>query len=117
MTKSLIKKIDLKEEIKAIALAALRDIECYLFIFGSQISKKNHERSDFDIGILAKEPLDFGLRARLRGYMEGIPALIDVVDFYHVDDDFKRIALRHIEIWKRPKNPKGFKFDPETYAA
>lgn len=113
MGRTLVKKINEKEEIKAVLLTALRDIDCYLFLFGSQVSKKIHDRSDFDVGILEKSPLDFGLRARLRGYMEAIPALIDIVDFYNVGDDFKKIALRHIEIWKRPKNPKGFKFNPE----
>lgn len=104
-----------KEDIKAILLAGLRNIDCYIFLFGSRATKKPHKRSDFDIGILAKKPLDFALRASLDGYMEGIPAPVDIIDFYNVEDDFKKIALRHLEIWKHPKDPKKFKFDPETY--
>lgn len=104
-----------KEDIKAVLLTALRDVDCYLFLFGSRASKKPLERSDFDVGILAKKPIDFIWRYRLEGYMEGIPMPVDIVDFNRVDEDFKRIALRHVEIWKRPKNPKGFKFNPEKY--
>lgn len=103
-------RLNIKEEIKNILLAALRDTDCYLFIFGSRVNGKFHERSDFDIGILAKNVLSFDVKGRLEEYMKAIPALIDVVDFYNTSEDFRKIALSHVEIWKRPKNTKGFKF-------
>jgi len=103
-----------KEDLKAVLLTALRNVDCYLFLFGSRATKNPRKRADFDIGILAKKPIDFGLRYRLEGYVQGIPMPVDIVDFNRVDDDFRRIALRHVEIWKRPKNPAGFKFNPTT---
>lgn len=102
--------LGIKEEIKAILLTALRDTDCYLFLFGSQVSKRSHQHSDFDIGILAEKPIDFALMSRLKGYMEAILYPIDVVDFYHVREDFRKIALRHVEVWKRPEHPEKFKF-------
>ena len=102
--------IDIKEEIKSILLTALRNTDCYLFMFGSRVKGKTHDRSDFDIGVLAKKPLGFELMGRLEEYMKAIPALIDVVDFHSTDEDFRSIALKHVEVWKKPKNSKGFKF-------
>ena len=99
-----------KEDIRDILLTALRNVDCYLFLFGSRATKNPKERSDFDIGILAKKSIDFGLRGRLEGYMEGIPAPVDIIDFYNASNDFKKIALRHVEVWKKPKHPAKFKF-------
>lgn len=107
------KNKDIKSEIKAILLTALRDVDCYLFLFGSQVSGDVHDRSDYDVGILAKQPLNFSLLSRLKGYMEAIPALIDVIDFYNTPEDFRNIALRHVELWKTPKHPEKFKFQIE----
>lgn len=101
---------DVKEEVKAILLAALRNTDCYLFLFGSQASKKRHWHSDFDVGILAEKSLDFALLSRLKGYMEAVFYPVDVVDFYHTREDFRNIALRHVEVWKKPEHPEKFKF-------
>jgi hypothetical protein len=33
-----------------------------------------------------------------------VPYKIDLIDFYHVDKDFKKEALNTIQIWNCPKN-------------
>ena len=77
-----------------------------VFLFGSRAVKNNHERSDIDIGVWGMEPLPTLIKADLEIAIEEskIPYFVDIVDFSLVDEQFRKEALKNIEVWNYPKN-------------
>lgn len=85
-----------KAQIKAIITKYLPRNDFKVFLFGSRASGKNRPGSDFDIGIMGKKPVDFGIMGLLEEDLENsdIPYKIDIVDFQRVPEGFKKLALR-----------------------
>jgi hypothetical protein len=48
---------------------------------------------------LGKQKLEYTKYLRLKRLLNELPCLVDVVDFYIVDDDFKNLALKKIILW------------------
>ncbi len=73
-----------------------------LFIFGSQANRDILSNSDIDIGIDAGVPINDSIISRLWNNLDDLPTLysFDVIDFQTVDDKFKKVALKNIEILK-----------------
>lgn len=69
------------------------------FFFGSWVTGKARERSDIDVGILGKAPMDAEQFSVLKGAIDGLRTLykIDVVDFSDTSKMFKSVALEKIE--------------------
>jgi predicted nucleotidyltransferase len=88
---------DLHAAIKDIVSRHL-DLSRYrLFLFGSEIAGTAMRGSDVDIGILGEESVPGRIMERIRADLEALRTLrrFDVVDFFGVDQSFKRVALRN----------------------
>ena len=71
-----------------------------VFFFGSRVTGKSNERSDIDVGIKGKKPIDITTFFRIKADIDNIRTLykIDIVDFSNVSNDFKEVAKEKIEI-------------------
>lgn len=65
-----------------------------MFLFGSRTTTAHHRYSDIDIGIENTDHLPADLLFRITDALEAsdLPVRVDVVDFSHVSETFKRIA-------------------------
>ncbi|WP_319410194.1 nucleotidyltransferase domain-containing protein [uncultured Desulfosarcina sp.] len=70
-----------------------------LFLFGSRAKGTGNDKSDIDIGIISDTRITGRQLLTIQEKLEQIPTLlkIDVVDFNSVDDEFKKIALKHTQ--------------------
>ncbi len=77
----------------------------YIFLFGSRADGTATRASDYDIGLYSGQRIPFGTIARIQDELEElrIPVFIDFVDFSAVSAEFKKIALKKVEIWNQPK--------------
>ncbi len=68
-----------------------------LVLFGSRAEGRAHARSDWDIGIVGRTPIDGSIVERLREALDELPTLhtFDVVDLATVPPEFRERALRH----------------------
>lgn len=84
----------------------LPNLKYKLFIFGSQANREILTNSDIDIGIDAKIPINDKIISKLWNNLDDLPTLytFDLVDFQTVDERFKRVALKNIEILKDVQN-------------
>ena len=83
------------------------DVSQYcIFVFGSRAARRNSKSSDLDIGILGNRPVSKGTLAKIKEELAEsmVPYHIDLVDFTEVDNNFKKIALKKVVIWNRPKH-------------
>lgn len=94
-------KAQLKKKIIPLISQSIHLDHFQVFLFGSQATGEAHERSDYDIGILAKEQVPLEQIHELRYLLnEKIPLLntFEVVDFKRTSTDFKELALKTSEI-------------------
>lgn len=73
-----------------------------LFIFGSQANRAFLSNSDIDIGVDTGRPIESQIISRLWNKLDDLPTLytFDIVDFQTVEERFKKVALKNIEILK-----------------
>lgn len=71
-----------------------------VFIFGSQAGLAELIRSDIDVGIDAGRPLTLREQSQIWVDLDEMPTLykFDLVDFCKVEDSFKSIASKKIEM-------------------
>jgi len=71
-----------------------------VFIFGSRANGDATELSDIDVGIDAGEKVPSGAKLDIQADMDNLRIMqkVDVVDFFDLDDDFKKVALKKIEV-------------------
>ena len=71
-----------------------------LYLFGSRAQGAATPRSDYDIGILADEPLPLAMMERIRADLDDLPVLqhIELVDLVTASSDFVRQALVKSEL-------------------
>ena len=93
---------------KQIVLKQVPNDAFAIFLFGSRAAGNVKALSDIDIGILGTEPLPMIVQAHLDADLDEsiVPFKIDLIDFYQVDKDFKKEALKKIQICNCPKNIK-----------
>ncbi|MFH1429721.1 MAG: nucleotidyltransferase domain-containing protein [Candidatus Margulisiibacteriota bacterium] len=97
----MIAKEELTKYIVEIVRKQIQQPHYKLFYFGSRVNGKADERSDIDIGIIAEANIPWGVIGEIEAELEeSVPVLqkFDFVDFNIVSDDFKKIALKDIEI-------------------
>jgi len=74
------------------------DINRYqVFLFGSRAANKEHNRSDFDIGIEGPEEVPASVLATIEEEIEKLDTLytIQIVDFKRVSPKFYQVAKQH----------------------
>ena len=84
----------------------------YVFLFGSRAEGTQRRASDYDIGLYSGKPISWSVIARIKDELleeYPIPVEIDVIDFATVTNDFKKLALREIKIWNKPKRKNSLK--------
>jgi len=83
-------------QVASIVATELKD-NYRLFLFGSRAQGDYDEKSDVDIGIQSDIPISAKKWLTIQEKVEQIPTLlkIDIVDFNTVNEDFKKIALKH----------------------
>lgn len=89
----------LKNDIKqAVRNVIGNDFE--IFIFGSRITGNAGERSDIDVGIKGSRTLNAIEILNIQEKLSFLPYLFkfDIVDFSNVNDNFKKVSLKKIEI-------------------
>ena len=71
-----------------------------IFVFGSRASGLASARSDVDIGVELSRPIPPALLDQIREAFNGLPILqrVDVLDFSRVEPEFRKIALRRVEV-------------------
>lgn len=90
---------DVKRQLRAIIGKHLDLSQYRAFFFGSRVADQGDEHSDIDIGIEGPAPIPPDIKFSIEEDIDGLPILykMDVVDFADVSDDFRRIALKHVE--------------------
>src|ERR1700744_6296783 len=86
--------------IKQILDKNLSGLSYRAFVFGSQANKTTLGRSDIDIGITSNANISTVQLSNIYADIEQLPILhkIDLVNFTDVDDQFKSVALKNIEM-------------------
>ena len=93
--------------IQEIKLQIIQILEKYLdfsdykvFFFGSRVTGTFKPESDIDVGIEGDLPLPGNIFEEIKEELDDIPTIhsIDLVDFKKVSKDFKKIALKKIEL-------------------
>lgn len=99
-----------KEAICRRVLAAFRDIEADIFLFGSQVDGSAGFFSDYDVGYDAAVPVPAAVLASLRQELEDlpIPGRVDLVNFRSAAADFAKHALKKVEVWKKKRQNSLF---------
>lgn len=71
-----------------------------LWLFGSRAQGRATARSDYDLGIMAEQPLDLVTLARIRADLEELPILqhVDLVDLTTAPAEFIQQALQGGEL-------------------
>ena len=93
--------MDAEDAIKKIIFRHLSPKEYQIFLFGSRAVGKNQRFSDFDVGVLGPNEIPAGKLSLIEEELENsdVPYKVDVVDFYRVRPEFKKVALRHAKLW------------------
>lgn len=89
----------LKTDIRGIVGIYL-DIHIYkLFFFGSRVTGRGDDRSDFDIGIEGPNPVSSDIMGDIKEALEEFPSLykIDIIDFKRVSPKFREVAMESAE--------------------
>lgn len=88
-------------QIKDIIFRHLDPKDYQVFLFGSRASQTNSTYSDYDIGIMGKNSLPATIKADIEDELEqsNIPFIVEIVDFHHVSNIFKKTALKEAILW------------------
>lgn len=99
---------DYLEMVKELVLGLIPKDEYAVFLFGSRARGNLSRFADVDIGLLGHHRVPFQKIYELRNAIEDsiIPLQVDFVDFFYVDENFKKIALKDIELWNLPSSIK-----------
>ncbi len=94
------------ELVREIVLGLIDKRSITVFLFGSRAGKDYFHNSDIDVGFLSHEEIDNKLFNKINESIEEslVPYHVDLIDFNNTDENFRKIALREIEIWNKAKN-------------
>lgn len=90
----------IKELIKQQLSKAAPKLKGYkIVLFGSRVTGKAHDRSDFDVGIVGDRPIGLRTFYEIDSLLESIETLyrIDLVDLNRAAPALKREALKAVE--------------------
>ncbi len=89
-------------ELKDLVLNELKGEKVKVFVFGSRARGDNYTASDVDIGLIPYDNLNSLKISLLKEKIENstVPYKVQIVDFNHVSEDFKKEALKDIVVWK-----------------
>ena len=90
---------DLKKEVANIVRTELAGTQFFAFFFGSRVSKTNSPTSDLDLGLEGETSVPENIMRSIKSRCDALPTLysIDIVDFFLLSPEFKRVAKSHIE--------------------
>lgn len=93
---------DFLQILKGRVLEFLCNEEVEIVLFGSRSRGDASSASDVDIGIIPKNGFDRRKLTLLRESIENmnIPFKVDIVDFTHVSEEFKKEVLKDAVRWK-----------------
>src|SRR5579863_9764385 len=79
--------------------------ETLVFLFGSRALGEGRLGSDFDVGLYKGERIPLRTIAKISAELDEfpIPMDVDIVDFFSVSEEFKKLALKVIKVWNKPK--------------
>lgn len=88
-------------QIKRIIFRHLSPKEYKVFLYGSRVTGKAWKWSDYDVGIMGDKPVPTMAKVKIEDELEksDLPVVVEVVDFYHVGESFKQLALQKVEPW------------------
>ena len=94
-------QIDYVDFTKKIVLRHLPKNEFKVFLFGSRAVGNAKLKSDIDIGIWGKQALSLKIKIAIEEDIEEsiVPYKVDIVDFWIVDETFKKYALQKTIPW------------------
>jgi len=74
--------------------------ECEVRVFGSRVTGTAKPYSDIDIAIVGKKKIRLEIKAQLKYAFEesDLPFRVDVLDWYTISDNFKRIIEEHYTV-------------------
>lgn len=92
------------EEVKQITLKLVDCQHFAIFLFGSRARQPDNPYGDIDVGLLGEQSVSLELLSQLHEAIEAsnVPLKVDFVDFKHIKQNFKNIALQNIVIWNKP---------------
>ncbi|MDX1655576.1 MAG: nucleotidyltransferase domain-containing protein [Candidatus Competibacteraceae bacterium] len=89
-----------RQQIMEAVAHRLADRHYRLYLYGSRVQGRATPRSDFDLGLLAEEPLNMALLEQLREDLEALPILqkMELTDLNRASPDFVKRALKTSEV-------------------
>ena len=90
------KKDPLTEIKKIIFWELWKAYDYKVFLFWSRAKWDFKENSDYDIGILWKHAIEPKKKMKIISQLSETPRRVDIVDFYSVDQEFRRLAMQKI---------------------
>lgn len=90
------------EQIKDLVLKFMKNETATIFLFGSMAGKDSHPGSDVDVGLMPGGEFDMNKLTLLREKIEELntPYKVEIVDFRHVSEGFKKEAMKSVILWK-----------------
>ncbi|MBU0567329.1 nucleotidyltransferase domain-containing protein [bacterium] len=90
------------QRLEKCVLDGLKDEDMRIVLFGSRARGDSATSSDMDVGLIPKGKVDRKKITLLRESVEdlNIPYKVDIVDFSCVGEEFKKEALKEVEVWK-----------------
>lgn len=87
-------------KIKSVIFKNIKDLPYKFFLFWSRVKWDAKERSDYDIWFISEtsKKIKPSTLSDIQDWFDNIPALIDLIDFSEVSEDFKKNAMQNI-IW------------------
>jgi uncharacterized protein len=88
---------------KQIFLKNLTNKDYKVFLFGSRACGNEKKYSDIDVGIMGKNKLPVLIKFAIEDEIDEsiVPFKVDIVDFYDVDEKFRKQALSKVIFWQK----------------
>lgn len=90
------------EKLKKTVLHTLEDEKVKVVLFGSRARNDHRNTSDVDIGLIPYGKIDERKIIKLEEQIDdlNIPYKVELVNFSHVSEDFKKESLKGAVVWK-----------------
>jgi hypothetical protein len=87
-------------KIKSVIFKNIKDLPYKFFLFWSRVNWIAKEKSDYDIWFISDNWKNISplILSDIQDWFDNIPALIDLIDFSEVSENFKKEAMKEI-IW------------------
>lgn len=87
---------------KQIFLKHIANLDYSVFLFGSRACGNAKKMSDIDVGVIGKNKFPILTKFAIEDDLDEsiVPFKVDIVDFFDVDEKFKKEALSKVIYWK-----------------